>query len=98
MRTIVKNILQVPNEKLNEKYLGMIADVGVSKKGSFKYLKDRLCQKNQGWIEKTLSAARKDVLVKSIAQAIPVFSISRFKILKGFCKHLTSMIRSFWWG
>lgn len=42
MRATVKNILQVPNEQLNEKYLGMPTDVGISKNGAFKHLKDRL--------------------------------------------------------
>ncbi|XP_071679666.1 uncharacterized protein [Lolium perenne] len=41
VRQSVKGILQVPNETLNEKYLGMPSDVGRSLNGAFKYLKDR---------------------------------------------------------
>ncbi|KAK1606371.1 hypothetical protein QYE76_030044 [Lolium multiflorum] len=37
----IKEELDVQRETLNEKYLGMPADVGRSKSGSFKYLKDR---------------------------------------------------------
>jgi hypothetical protein len=98
VRLVVKNILNVPNEQLNEKYLGMPADVGTSKNGAFKYLKDRLWTKIQGWMEKILSAAGKEVLIKSVAQAIPVYSMSCFKLPRDLCEHLTSMIKAFWWG
>ena len=73
MRQEIKEILNVPNETLNEKYLGMSSDVGSSKNGAFKYLKDRLWSKVQGWIESTMSTAGKEVLVKLVAQAVPVF-------------------------
>ena len=38
----VKVILEVTSETLNEKYLGMPSDVGRSRNGTFKFLKDRL--------------------------------------------------------
>jgi hypothetical protein len=37
----VKRILQVENEALNDRYLGMPTDVGSSRYGTFKFLKDR---------------------------------------------------------
>lgn len=98
VRGAIKQILHVPNEQLNEKYLGMPSDVGISKNGAFKYLKDRLWSKIKGWMEKLLSAAGKEVLIKSVAQAIPVYSMSCFKLPRGLCQHLTSMIKAFWWG
>ena len=45
-----------------------------------------------------LSAAGKEVLIKSIAQAIPVFSMSCFRLPRGLCENITSIIRQFWWG
>ena len=94
----VKTLLEVPNETLNEKYLGMPSDIGGSKNGAFKYLKDRLWNKVQGWIESTMSAAGKEVLMKSVAQAVPVYSMSYFKLPRGLCEHLNKLIRKFWWG
>ena len=32
MRTVIKNLLDVPNESLAERYLGLPSDVGKSKK------------------------------------------------------------------
>lgn len=92
VREEIKEILNVPNKILNEKYLGMPSDVGSSKNSAFKYLKDRLWSKVQGWIESIMSSAGKKVLVKSVAQAVPVFSMSCFKLPRGLCEHLNMLI------
>lgn len=42
LRTDIKNVLDVQNESLSEKYLGLPTDVGKSKEGCFRYLKDRI--------------------------------------------------------
>ena len=93
----IKGLLNVPNVTLNEKYLGMPSNVGHSKKGTFKYLSDQVWNKVKGWMSKCLSAGGKDVLIKSVAQAIPVFSMSCFKLPRGLCEHLNNLIRKFWW-
>ena len=98
IRNQIKGLLNVTNETINEKYLGMPSDIGSSKNGAFKYLKDRLWSKIQGWIEKSLSTAGKEVLVKLVAQAVPVYSMSCFKLPRGLCEHLNKLIRKFWWG
>ena len=84
VRDEIKGILNVPSETLNEKYLGMPSDIGTSKNGAFKYLKDHLWSKVQGWVENTMSSAGKEVLVKSVAQSIPVFSMSCFKLPRAY--------------
>lgn len=98
IRNEIKGLLNVPNENLNEKYLGMPSDIGSSKNGAFKYLKDRSWSKIQGWIERTLSTAGKEVLLKSVAQSVPVYSMPCFKLPRGLCEHLNMLIRKFWWG
>ena len=37
-------------------------------------------------------------MVKSVAQAVPVYSMSCFKLPRGLCEHLNKLIRKFWWG
>jgi hypothetical protein len=92
----VKTVLQVHSESLSEKYLGMPTDVGRSRNGAFKYLKDRIWKRIQGWIEKLLLAGGKDVLIKLVAQAIPIFSMACFKLPRGLCLHINALIRKFW--
>jgi hypothetical protein len=64
VRDVVKSILHVNNESLNERYLGMPTDVGSSINGTFKFLRDRVWSKIKGWLEKILSTGCKEVLVK----------------------------------
>ena len=97
-REEVKNVLNVHNESLSEKYLSLTSDVGRSKEGCFKYLKDRVWKHVQGWMEKCLSAGGKEVLIKSVAQAIPTYSMSCFKLPCGLCEHINTLLRKFWWG
>jgi hypothetical protein len=94
----IKSLLEVYNEALSEKYLGMSSDVGSATTGAFKYLKDRVWSRIEGWLEQCLSVGGKEVLIKSVAQAIPTYSMSCLKLPRGLCEHLTSLFRKFWWG
>ena len=98
LREEIKDILEVQTETLKEKYLGMPSDVGSSINGAFKYLKDRVWDRVQGWMDQCLSASGKEVLIKSIAQAIPTFSMSCLKLPRGLCQHIDGLLRKFWWG
>ena len=40
----------------------------------------------------------KEILIKSIAQAVSVFAMMVFKIPKNICKGITSAISQFQWG
>ena len=54
--------------------------------------------KLQGWKEKLLSQAGREILLKAVVQAIPTFAMSCFKLLVGLCKDIEMQIRKFWWG
>jgi hypothetical protein len=97
-RDEIKHVLHVESEALNERYLGMPTDVGSSRYDTFKFLRDRIWSKVKGCLEKILSAGGKEVLIESIAQAIPVFSMACFWGPRGLCDHINSLIRQFWWG
>ena len=98
LREVIKDELDVHNESLSKKYLGMPTDMGASTNRAFKYIKDRVWKKVQGWLEQCLSSGGKEVLIKSVAQAIPTFSMSCFKLPRGLCQHINGLIRNFWWG
>jgi len=62
--------------------------MGRSKKKVFAYLKDRVWSRIPGWKDKMLSRARKEILIKSIAQAIPSYAMSCFDLMKTLCDEM----------
>lgn len=94
----LSRILGAPAVRQYEKYLGLPSFVGRSKKASFAQIKDRVWNKLQGWKHRFLSQAGKEVLIKSVVQAVPAYSMSCFKLPMGLCNDLEKLIRKFWWG
>ena len=94
----IKNIFGAQVIRQHEKYLGLALLVGRSKRNSFNYIKEKLRKKLAGWKGKLLSKAGKEVVIKVVAQAIPTYTMSCFKILDSLCEEMTSMIQNFWWG
>ena len=97
-REHIKQVLGVPEIKQYEKYLGLPSFVGRRKKASFEFIKEKVWRKLQGWEEKLLSQAGREVLIKAVVQAIPTYTMSCFKLPIGLCTELESLIRKFWWG
>ena len=94
----IKSALEVPEILQYEKYLGLPSLVGKNKKASFNYIKERVWKKIQGWKEKLLSQAGREILIKAVVQAIPTYTMSCFKLPLGLCGDIESLIRKFWWG
>ena len=95
LKTEVKNALNITNESLSDRYMGMPTDVGSCKNGTFKFLKDRLWSKVKSWMEKLLPSGGKEVLIK--AQAVLVYSMPCFKLPHGLCEHINTLIRKFYY-
>ena len=98
LRDVIQGMLDVKNEALNERYLVIPTDVGSLRYGTFKFLRDRIWSKVNGWLDKILSAGGKEVLIKSIAQSIPIYSMACFRLPRGLCEHINYLIHQFWWG
>ncbi|XP_004308581.1 PREDICTED: uncharacterized protein LOC101295867 [Fragaria vesca subsp. vesca] len=79
-------------------YLGLPTVWGRSKKEALDYLFDRLKQKLDGWKQKSLSLAGKEILIKSVDLAIPAFPMSCFKLPMSICDEINSVMGNFWWG
>ena len=72
--------------------------MGKNKWNTFNGIKEKLGKKLARWKEKLLSKAGKEILIKTVAVAIPTYIMGCFKIPDSLCDDLTSMIRNFWWG
>ena len=75
-----------------EKYLRLPSFVGHQKKACFNKVKERIWAKMQGWKEKLLSQARKEVMIKAVVQLIPTYSMSVFHLPFGLLKDIEAMI------
>jgi hypothetical protein len=91
-------MLGVPAIKQYERYLGLPSFIGRAKYSSFAQIKERVWSKLKGWKEKLISQAGREVLIKSVAQAIPAYAMSCFRLPTRLIKEIEVLIRRFWWG
>ena len=88
----IKNSFEVEVIRQHETYLGLPLLVGRSKKNTFRALKEKLDNKLSGWKEKLLSQVGKEVLIKAVAQAIPTYTMSVFKLPNSLYDDLIKII------
>lgn len=94
----VLDIIGVEGLQSHEKYLGLAALNGRSRKQILNYLVGNVRRKISGWKENVLSQAGREVLIKSVAQAMPTYAMSCFKLPYGVLESIKSLVRKFWWG
>jgi hypothetical protein len=94
----VKSRIGIACEALSERYLGLPTVVERSKDGCFKYVTDRSWAKVKGLKGQGMSKEAKNVIVKSVLQAVPAYPMSYFRFSKKLCKNLSSVSSNFWWG
>jgi hypothetical protein len=92
VKQTVLGVLGIPRESRNERYLGLPVHLGASKSKEFEYLKEKIWQHIQGWKEKILSKAGKEILIKAVAQAIPTYAMSCFNLTKSLCDYISGTI------
>lgn len=97
-RDWIKNKMNVKEVDRFETYLSLPTLIGCSKYQTFAFLKDRVWKKLQGWKDKMLSKARKEVLIKVVAQSISTYTMGVFQLLVKICKELNAICARFWWG
>ena len=98
IRSEIKSCLSIVSEARSERYLGLPISIGKSKKAVFEYIKKKVWSRIQGWQEKLLSKAGKEILIKAVAQSIPTYAMSCFDLTKGFCDDLSMINGRYWWS
>ncbi|CAA7016992.1 unnamed protein product [Microthlaspi erraticum] len=97
-RRVIQGILGIDKVGGGGKYLGLPEQFGRSKSEAFKGIVKRVKENIGGWYNQQLSTAGKEVLIKSIAQSKPVYSMSCFLFPKQVCEEINSALSEFWWG
>lgn len=80
------------------RYLGLPGDWGRSKVNALAWIKERIFSKVEGWKESLLNQAGKEVLIKAVPQAIPVYAMGVVRFPKSFCQSMCAQIAIFWWA
>lgn len=79
----IKNIFQVTIVSRHEKDLGLPSIMDRKKTSFFNELKLRVLNKVSSWQHKLFSSGGKEVIIKVVAQAVPTYTMSVFKIPLG---------------
>ncbi|CAA7042008.1 unnamed protein product [Microthlaspi erraticum] len=94
----IQSVLGIYNVGGGGKYLGLPEQFGQSKTEAFQSIVDGVKKTVGGWYNQFLTAAGKETLIKSIAQAKPVYSMNCFLLPKQTCEKVDSILSEFWWG
>jgi hypothetical protein len=77
-------------------YLGLPSMVGRRKKETFAYIKDRIWKRINAWRSRPLSRADKDVMIKSVLQAIPAYIMNIYLLPDSLIIDIERMTNAFW--
>ncbi|KAH9724434.1 putative reverse transcriptase/RNA-dependent DNA polymerase [Citrus sinensis] len=95
---IIKGIFQLNVVSKHNKYLGLPSMVGKRKISFFNETKLRIWNKLSSWQNKLFSSGGREVLIKAVAQAVPAYAMSVFKLPASICEDIQKAIARFWWG
>jgi hypothetical protein len=94
----VREVLQVEEHVFDEKYLGLPTPLGRMHKGRFENIQTRLIKRLMEWGDSLLAQSAREVLIKSIAQALPTYVMGVFELPASVCDELNRLIRNYCWG
>lgn len=86
-------ILGPMQDTRHSKYLSLPSLIGKSKNQVFAEIKGRVGKKLSEWKGKILSIGGEEILIKVVAQAITIYTMSCFQLPKGLCEELEGMTR-----
>lgn len=61
-------------------------------------MKDNLAKKLIGWRAKLLSSAGREILIKVVAHAMPLYPMNCYLLPQSLCQDRYQLCAQFWWG
>lgn len=93
----VKKLLLVTSSGFEEKYLGLPTPDGRMSKEKFQNLQVKMSNRLFAY-DGHPTQAGKEVLIRAVAQSIPTYIISVFKLPMELCNDLNRLVRNYYWG
>ena len=79
------------------KYLGLPEHFGQRKRDIFTSIVHKIRQRSHSWTTRFLLVAGKQILLKSLLAAMPLYAMSCFKLPISLCKRIQFVLTRFWW-
>ncbi|XP_031106280.1 uncharacterized protein LOC116010926 [Ipomoea triloba] len=98
IRTAVAVVFHVNQSTNIGRYFELPMGIGRNKREVFSYIESKLIGRLSGWNKKILSRAGKEVLLKSVAQALPTYYMSIYYLPVTLCERIERVMNKFWWG
>lgn len=95
LRSQIYGVLGVCKVADDGTYLGMLVSVGQNKKAVFEYIKDRIQQKVQSWSSQPLSRSGKEVMIKTVLQAILSYVMNFFLLPSDLCDEIKRILKGY---
>lgn len=91
-------LLHLSSTPFHAKYLGLPLSKESTITKTLESVVDKVSQKVQSWKSSLLTQALRTYLIRSVAAATPIYSMSSVLFPKGICNKIDALLRDFWWG
>ncbi|XP_038719861.1 uncharacterized protein LOC120012500 [Tripterygium wilfordii] len=88
LRVRMISMIGAAEAKRYNRYLGLPAMIGRSRRSVFHYILDKLRKKINCWSHRNLSQAGEEIFVKAVLQAVPTYAMQLFKFPKSLCNDI----------
>ncbi|XP_052113908.1 uncharacterized protein LOC127745001 [Arachis duranensis] len=96
-RLAIAQTLNIEHIGTQDKYLGLLSIVQKLKKTTFGAIKDKVQKRIMGWKRSLLSSDGRHTLLRVVGEAIPIYTLSCFKLPDTLLTKIHSMLSQFWW-
>ncbi|KAM6584214.1 hypothetical protein CsatB_011216 [Cannabis sativa] len=93
----INSILGMVTATEGSLYLGLPSSMGRNKSAALGFLKNKVKSRLLSYGTKFLSRAGKEILIKTVAQALPSYAMSVFLIPQEVTRDMESLMSKFWW-
>ncbi|KAK3182979.1 hypothetical protein Dsin_030265 [Dipteronia sinensis] len=94
----IASLIGIKLVECHEKYPGLICFSGRSERKLFVDIVDCVWGNINGWGEKLLSVGGKEILIKAVVQAVPLYAMNIFRFPKGLIMEIQILCTRLWWG
>ncbi|KAG2295020.1 hypothetical protein Bca52824_041689 [Brassica carinata] len=98
VKTEIQGILNIEKKGGAGTYLGLPECFSGLKRQLLSFIRSKLHGRLNGWFAKALSQGGKEILLKPVCLALPIYAMTCFRLSKDTCARLVSAMTEFWWS